>query len=87
MEPRWTGPDLLLRLCRLADLDVPRDQSHPEVRDPPLNPLVLEIRLVHVYRVLLLTQVCQGDLVSLGFQAFPVVLFYLLVLSGKAFHL
>ena len=39
MEPRGTGPAHLLRLSRLAGLEAPRDQSHPEVLDPPLYPM------------------------------------------------
>ena len=87
MELRWTSPAHLLRLSRLADPKAPRDQGHLELQDPPLYPLALDVLLVRVYQEALQARVFLGDLVSRGFQAFPVVLRYLLVLSGKAFHL
>ena len=87
MEPRWTGPAHLLCLSHLVDLEAPRDQGHPEFRDPPLYPLLLGVLLVHVYPEAPQARVSLGDLVFLGYQAFLVVLCYLLILSGKAFHL
>ena len=84
MEPRWTGPAHLLCLSRLADPEAPRDQGHPQLQDPPLYQMV---QLVHVYLEAPQARVSLGDLVFLGYQAFLVVLCYLLILSGKAFHL
>ena len=48
---------------------------------------VLKVLLARVYQEVLRARVSLGDLVSLGIRVFPVVLFYLLDLSGKAFHL
>ena len=87
MEPRWTGPAHLLCLSRLADPEAPRDQGHPQLQDHPLYPMVLEVQLVHVYLEAPQARVSLADLVFLGYQAFLVVLCYLLILSGKAFHL
>ena len=87
MELRWTGPAHLLNLSGLAGLEAPRDQGHPELQDPPLYPLALDVLLVHVYQEAPQARVSLGDLVFLEYQAFLVVPCYLLVLSGKAFHL
>ena len=43
--------------------------------------------LAHVYQEVLLARASLGDLVSLGIRVFLVSLHYLLVPSGKVFHL
>ena len=81
--------DHLLYLRVLLVLGDPWDQDFPVRRDPLLHPRILlvlgdpwDLQVL----VVLLTQVSLEDLVSHGFQVFPVFLHYLSVLNGKAFR-